>query len=152
MNVPELLRRLALLMIARRFIILLLKGRINSARLSRNILTLLLSFVTSILVGWLLIENEDLLRDRHAASDQAKRAATRLSVTSRRQKTADDLTAIDGIGATYARVLTDAGITSFATLAEQNPETLSDKLDNRVSAQRIRNDDWIGQARQLTRQ
>jgi predicted flap endonuclease-1-like 5' DNA nuclease len=152
MNVPELLRRIALLMIARRFLMLLLKGRINPARLSRNILTLLLSFVTSILVGWLLIENEELLRDRRAAPEQAKRAATRLSTTPRRQITADDLTVIDGIGATYARVLTDAGITSFATLAEQNPETLSEKLEHRVSAQRIRNDDWIGQARQLTRQ
>jgi predicted flap endonuclease-1-like 5' DNA nuclease len=108
--------------------------------------------VTSILVGWLLIENEELLRDRHTVPDQAKRAATRLSVTPRRQKTADDLTVIDGIGATYARALTDAGITTFATLAEQNPENLSEKLEHRVSAQRIRNDDWIGQARQLTRQ
>jgi predicted flap endonuclease-1-like 5' DNA nuclease len=138
-------------MIARQFFIFLLKGRINPARLTRNLLTLLLSFVTSILVGWLLIENEELLRDRHAVPEQARRAATRLSTTPRRQKSSDDLTVIDGIGATYARALKDAGITSFAALAEQNPEALSEKLEHRVSAQRIRHDDWIGQARQLTR-
>ena len=43
---------------------------------------------------------------------------------------ADDLTAIEGIGPKIAEVLTAAGISSFAALAEATPESIREILDN----------------------
>ncbi len=64
---------------------------------------------------------------------------------------ADDLTRIRDIGPRFAQALRDAGIVSFAQLATMTPETLAERLAPFVAVrpQRIRNNDWIGQARQL---
>jgi predicted flap endonuclease-1-like 5' DNA nuclease len=60
----------------------------------------------------------------------------------------DDLTLIDGIGPAFARALGDLGITTFAQLAESNPDDLAARID-RLTAARIRRDDWVGQAKAL---
>lgn len=58
----------------------------------------------------------------------------------------DDLTAIKGIGPTFARRLAEAGYTSFAALAGATP----DHLREVTKAPPMANpDDWIAQARQL---
>ncbi len=62
----------------------------------------------------------------------------------------DDLTRIRGIGPTYARALNALGVTTFAQLAEADPEALAAQID-RLSAERIRQEDWIGQAAALSK-
>ncbi len=59
----------------------------------------------------------------------------------------DPLTEIDGIGPTFERALNALGIRSFAALARQDPDDLAQRLSARISADRIRRDGWIEQAR-----
>lgn len=62
---------------------------------------------------------------------------------------ADDFTLIRGVGPRFAQALRDGGITSFAALARETPESLAERMAPHASvrAQRIRDFDWIGQAR-----
>jgi predicted flap endonuclease-1-like 5' DNA nuclease len=63
----------------------------------------------------------------------------------------DDLTKISDIGPRFAEALATIGITRYAQLAAQTPETLAGRLAPyiNVRAQRIRDKDWIGQAARL---
>jgi hypothetical protein len=137
----QLLRQVVLIVVVRQFTRLILRGRINLLQLSRNIALLLLSFAVSVLIGWWLIEEEQRLRQRSEGTQHEEM----------QPDAADDLTLIDGIGERYARALNELGITSFAQLARQDPAELSQRMNSRVSAERIRNQDWIGQARQYSR-
>ncbi|NDJ77361.1 MAG: DUF4332 domain-containing protein [Chloroflexi bacterium] len=64
---------------------------------------------------------------------------------------ADDLTQINGIGPRFAEALHAIGIMHFAQLAAQDPDDLAGKLAEhvRVRPDRIRSNDWLGQAAQL---
>jgi hypothetical protein len=64
---------------------------------------------------------------------------------------APDLTAIDGIGPAAAKRLHAAGITSVGDLAHHTAQRVAAMLgpDNRITARRIRDENWIGQARKL---
>ncbi len=57
---------------------------------------------------------------------------------------ADDLTALKGVGETVAETLTAAGVTTFADLAAQTPESL-EEMAKGYGARATRYD-WIGQA------
>ncbi len=140
-------RQIILIMLGRQFIRFLLRRRINLVGLSRNIVLFALSLATSALVGWLLIEEEETLRNRLSVPMHSPEIELTDWDTDGKR---DDLTMIEGIGQTYARALNSIGIQSFSDLAEMNPTELSERLAGRVSATRIRNQDWIGQARQLS--
>jgi predicted flap endonuclease-1-like 5' DNA nuclease len=65
--------------------------------------------------------------------------------------TADDLTAIDGVGPAYVRALNELGIFTFAELAAQSPDDLAERMQSvRVTAERIRRESWIEQAQART--
>jgi hypothetical protein len=64
----------------------------------------------------------------------------------------DPLTKIDGIGPEYEKALNTIGIVSFAQLAEQDPETLEEKMGAQIRAERIRRDRWVEQAQALLQQ
>lgn len=59
----------------------------------------------------------------------------------------DALTEINGIGPAFEQALNAIGIFTFAQLAEQNPDDLANRLSVRVTAERIRRDGWIEQAK-----
>ena len=59
------------------------------------------------------------------------------------------LTIIDGISPVYEKALNALGIVSFAQLAEQNPDTLAERVGAPIIAERIRRDRWIEQAQAL---
>jgi|FLYN01.1.fsa_nt_gi large subunit ribosomal protein L21 len=63
----------------------------------------------------------------------------------------DDLTLINGIGPAFEKALNAAGIYTFTQLAEQDPDDLASRLTARITAERIRRDRWIEQARELAR-
>ncbi len=66
----------------------------------------------------------------------------------------DDLTLISGIGPRYAEGLARLGVTTFARLSQQNPDELTARLKAqglRIIGDRIRQEDWIGQAARLAR-
>lgn len=62
-------------------------------------------------------------------------------------RSSDPLTDIDGIGPAYERALNALGIRTFAQLAAQNADELAAGLSSvRVTAARIKRDQWIEQA------
>ena len=66
--------------------------------------------------------------------------------------TPDDLTRIDGIGPKYAAALQAVGIRTYGQLAAQDPEQVAARLKAegvRVGGDRIKAEDWIGQAGRL---
>ena len=85
----------------------------------------------------------------------APRAAARLRSEKDTAKTkeipvvVDNLLDIKGIGPTFVNRLNDLGITSFAQLAQENPQDLAEKMGGRITAERITREDWIGQAKTL---
>lgn len=59
----------------------------------------------------------------------------------------DVLAELDGIGPAYERALNALGIRTFSQLAEQNADELAEKLLSvRITAARIKRDQWIEQA------
>jgi predicted flap endonuclease-1-like 5' DNA nuclease len=64
----------------------------------------------------------------------------------------DPLHEITGIGQTFEKALNKLGIYTFADLAAQQPELLAQRLDARITADRIRRDRWIEQAQQKINQ
>ncbi|MFN8456605.1 MAG: DUF4332 domain-containing protein [Anaerolineae bacterium] len=62
----------------------------------------------------------------------------------------DNLEVIDGIGPTYAKRLNEAGIVSFAQLAELTPAQIRDIIKP-ASWQKIDGESWIKQAERLSR-
>ncbi|WP_089729363.1 helix-hairpin-helix domain-containing protein [Candidatus Thiosymbion oneisti] len=73
-------------------------------------------------------------------------------VTSKAPPKRDDLTAIDGIGPTLAKKLNAAGISSYAQLAVLSDDDI-ERLEKDIIrfSGRIKRDDWVGQARTLSR-
>lgn len=65
----------------------------------------------------------------------------------------DDFTRIRGIGPRFAQALRDGGISTFAALARETPDSLAELMAPyaAVRPQRIRDFDWIGQAKALAR-
>jgi predicted flap endonuclease-1-like 5' DNA nuclease len=63
----------------------------------------------------------------------------------------DALTEINGIGPAFEKALNALGIYSYAQLAQQSPEDLAERLDVRVTAERIARDEWIEQAKHMAR-
>lgn len=63
----------------------------------------------------------------------------------------DDLTLINGIGPTFAKALNALGIHTFSQLAGQSAADLASRMTTRITAERIRRDRWIEQARELAR-
>ncbi len=64
----------------------------------------------------------------------------------------DDLSQITGIGPVYVRALRSLGIETFAQLARQDVDDLARRLREqgvRIIGDRIRKEDWIGQAQRL---
>ncbi|GAB4455640.1 MAG: hypothetical protein Kow0070_04270 [Anaerolineales bacterium] len=59
---------------------------------------------------------------------------------------ADDLTVLEGVGPKVAKVLNDAGIRSFADLAEANPADVQKALDA-AGLQMMNPEGWIEQAK-----
>ncbi|HRN68879.1 MAG TPA: helix-hairpin-helix domain-containing protein [Promineifilum sp.] len=79
-----------------------------------------------------------------ASTPVASTPATR--APRKRPAKSDDLTAIKGIGPTFARRLAEAGYTSFAALAGATPDHLREVTKAPLMANP---DDWIAQARLL---
>ncbi len=142
----DLVRQIAAILIGRQLMIWL-RRRLNWFDLARQTILFILSMTVSVLIGWYLIEEEETRRRSLMARIARREPEIALPAVGE----GDDLTVIDGIGPTYARALHAIGIMSFSDLAQQDPDELSQRLNGQISATRIRNQDWIGQARQLSR-
>jgi large subunit ribosomal protein L21 len=59
----------------------------------------------------------------------------------------DPLIEIEGVGPAYERALNALGIFTFAQLAAQDADSLAANLTARVTAERIRREKWIEQAK-----
>jgi predicted flap endonuclease-1-like 5' DNA nuclease len=142
------------------------------SRLLRQLSLFILSMASSIVVGWLLMDQMERKRREIEALEQeipplrsnaemktteatgrtasTKPVAPEVASTTRKSNKADDLTIIEGIGPAYAKALNAIEIKTFAELAAQNADDLASRMQTRVTADRIRQDDWIGQAKQLS--
>ncbi len=134
----------------------------------RNSIVLGAGLAASAVVGWLLLKESKrgklaarfLVRSRVHEAGPEPLPEIRLPLDTLETEPApaaeavmpgDDFTLIKDIGPRFAQALRDAGIVSFAQLAAMTPETLAERLAPFVAVrpQRIRNNDWIGQAKQL---
>jgi len=64
------------------------------------------------------------------------------------ESVADDLTKISGIGPAFARRLVDAGVTSYAELADMTAEEVRQRAE--LAEWQGDPEDWINQAKALT--
>ena len=136
---------------------------------ARNISALGLGLGMSTLVGWLLLRRRKttetlLIRSQVAGEaslpdkivlplDPVEDNAPPLAPSAPSASTEpDDLTQINGIGPAFATALNALGITRFAQLADQDADDLAARLAGHVTvtARRIRERDWIGQAARLS--
>ncbi len=139
---------------------------------ARNLTLLGLGLGVSSVIGWLLFR--ETRRGRLASRDTSQSslsegsleipqivlpmqppASDEVVISSKRRDIAanDDLTRIRDIGPKFAEALKAAGITRFEQLTQETPDTLAGKLAPFVNVrpQRIRDNDWIGQAERLSR-
>jgi large subunit ribosomal protein L21 len=64
--------------------------------------------------------------------------------------TGDDLTTVKGIGAVSQGRLKEVGVTTFAEIAAWSDEDLDSVAEQiKVSSERMRREDWVGQARAI---
>ncbi len=135
----------------------------------RNLAVLGAGLSASAIVGWLLLRDKK--RDPNGAATIIKSYADESAAVAQivlprevlddvddaapedgsAAPAGDDFTQIKGIGPRYAAALHTVGITHYAQLAKQNPDDLAARLAAHVTvtAQRIRERDWIGQAARL---
>lgn len=141
---------------------------------TRNLIVLGLGLGVSTLVGWLLFRERRGKwfegRAGHALPDSAALEMPQIVLPIRPSVTeevvisskssapaasdsGDDLTRVKDIGPKFANALRAIGITHFSQLAEQSPDELASKLMPfvKVRPQRIRDNDWIGQAKDLAK-
>ena len=116
------------------------------SRMVRQTFLFAVGLAVSAFVGWLLMD--ELERKRLLVAEDNIELPL-VPPTRSEESVKDDLTAINGIGPVYAQALHDAGVTTFASLAEQDPDELAQRMHHKVSPERIRHEDWIGQAKQL---
>ncbi|MEP7288791.1 MAG: helix-hairpin-helix domain-containing protein [Chloroflexota bacterium] len=141
-------------------------------RVLRQLTLFVLTVGTSVVLGWLLMDQLERNKQLEAPEDiplPLKRPSTghvngnshqptgaispspaAKAETSEATGINDDLTVIVGIGPVYEKALHDLGVITFAALAEQDPDDLAQRMHTRVTADRIREEDWIGQAKQLS--
>jgi predicted flap endonuclease-1-like 5' DNA nuclease len=133
---------------------------------ARNLSALGLGLSISALVGWLLLRENKRIRELSSITVKSRSRDVNLDevpaiplpmesleAADDPASGEDDLTTIEGIGPMFADALRAIGIRSFEQLAKQKPETLAERLAEHttVTAQRIRNRDWIGQAKRLAK-
>jgi predicted flap endonuclease-1-like 5' DNA nuclease len=123
---------------------------------TRNLVVLGIGLSISAIVGWLLLKENK--RGKEVASiitvkSQISSPEVEEIPLALQPEEADDFTQIKDIGPRFAQALQTVGITRFEQLAKQTPETLAARLAGHVTvrAQRIRSNDWIGQAARLAK-
>jgi predicted flap endonuclease-1-like 5' DNA nuclease len=103
---------------------------------------ILLGILLGLVFSWLW--SQDSAREKPSAVPPP-RPAPRRAAPSKSAK--DPLIEIDGIGPAYERALNALGITTFTQLAAQDADDLAARLLARVTAERIRRERWIEQAK-----
>jgi hypothetical protein len=140
---------------------------------ARNLMVLGTGLGISALVGWLFLRESRRSRDDAPVLIKSQSRTTEPSVMpnivlpldtmvsgdgvespdtdQKAAETEDDLTRINDIGPRFADALHAIGITSYAQLAKQSPDALARELTPhvRVTARRIQDKDWVGQAAQF---
>jgi predicted flap endonuclease-1-like 5' DNA nuclease len=101
-------------------------------------------FLVIVVVGWLVSRN----RGAQATVRHEAHAEPEMPVV--QEKSADDLTMIEGIGPKVSRVLNDAGIMSFADLAAADAARVERALDE-AGLQMMDPEGWIEQAKLAAR-
>ena len=96
-------------------------------------------------------EMQPIVLPREALEESADDGAEETGATGSQE--GDDFTLIRGIGPRFAQALRDGGVTPFAALARETPDRLAERMAPyaTVTAQRIREGDWISQAKALAR-
>lgn len=136
----------------------------------RKLYILILGVLAGLLIVWYLSEQAarqsqpekaTALAGKSPQPQRTARQAEQVAVASDRRwqgtdeappvTTKDALTDINGIGPAFEKALNNIGIFSFEELAAQDPDTLANRMNARVTAQRIRRDRWIEQAQVLAK-
>jgi predicted flap endonuclease-1-like 5' DNA nuclease len=111
---------------------------------------LLIGLILGLVLAWIWFDEETRQQSSPAPSPlpPAPRPAERKPKESVQK---DSLIEIEGVGPAYERALNALGIFTFAQLATQNADSLASNLTARVTAERIRREKWIEQAKKLAK-
>ena len=93
-------------------------------------------FVLMVIVGWWTSRNKEEQVETQVEAHEEPKA----------EKSADDLTKLEGIGPKVAKILAEAGITSFANLAQADAAEV-DKVLDANKLQMMDSSGWIEQAK-----
>ena len=93
-------------------------------------------FLVLVLVGWWVSRKK---------GDQVE-ATEDVPTTPKKEKSADDLTKLEGVGPKVAKILTEAGYATFADLAKADPVEV-DKVLDANKLQMLDSAGWIDQAK-----
>lgn len=107
---------------------------------------LLVGLILGLVIAWIWLDEESRQQSSTEASPlpPAPRPADRKPKESAQK---DALVEIEGVGPAYERALNALGIFTFAQLAVQDADSLAANLTARVTAERIRREKWIEQAK-----
>lgn len=117
-------------------------------------MTRFVAFLVTVLLGWLFTqphasEIPSTPVQRNTAAP-ATRTTSQPKSSRKAAASADDLTEITGIGPVAAQALHELGISSFKQLAAQKTADLAERLPSTMSS-RVERENWIEQAKQLSR-
>lgn len=90
--------------------------------------------------------------EKPAAKKTKKKAAKKAAAPAgKAEASSDDLTQLSGVGPVLAKKLAKAGVTSLKQVAEWTEEDIA-RIDEELDFKgRIERDDWVGQAKTLTK-
>jgi predicted flap endonuclease-1-like 5' DNA nuclease len=111
---------------------------------------LLIGLILGLVLAWIWFNDETHQQSSPAASPLPP-APPPTAPNSKEPVQKDALIEIEGIGPAYERALNALGIFTFAQLATQDADSLAANLTARVTAERIRREKWIEQAKKLAK-
>lgn len=106
-----------------------------------NLRSLFIGILLGLYMGWVLFARQSETA-RITPPDSKAVPSTKRSAAPAK----DPLIEIEGIGPAYELDLNRLGIFTFAQLGEQNADELAGRMTARVTAERIRRENWIEQA------
>ena len=104
------------------------------------VIVLLGFFLLMVIIGWLVSRRRG----------EPVQAPAEAHVHAKEEKPADDLVKIEGIGPKVAKILNEAGITTFAALAQAEASEMQ-KVLSAAGLQMMNPEGWIEQARLAAR-
>jgi predicted flap endonuclease-1-like 5' DNA nuclease len=99
----------------------------------------------AVIIWWMYAQSKKQASEQSKEQEKQKPEASKAPDSHKSEESVDDMTRIEGIGPKVAKVLKEAGITSFNSLANADATEVKNKL-NEAGLQMMNPEGWIEQA------